>query len=206
MALQGLPVTGELAASGGVPGCRPRDLPPDRGGTIPRRAPRPICAACPVREACLEHALAVREKHGVWGGLTERERRRVICASVAAPPSRIRPCFDRPTPSSFLTSAPVTRRRAAASARRSRSASRRRCCRRRRALAASTRSGRRPGARAPGSSVATPGSPGSAPGRPVGYAIAPGPARVRVGRAPRGARPRARDPVGRAGRARSSGT
>lgn len=37
-----------------------------------------ICAQCPVREACLEHALAVREKHGVWGGLTERERRRLI--------------------------------------------------------------------------------------------------------------------------------
>jgi WhiB family redox-sensing transcriptional regulator len=37
-----------------------------------------ICALCPVREVCLEHALAVREKHGVWGGLTERERRRVI--------------------------------------------------------------------------------------------------------------------------------
>jgi WhiB family transcriptional regulator, redox-sensing transcriptional regulator len=37
-----------------------------------------ICAACPVREACLEHALAVREKDGVWGGATERERRRII--------------------------------------------------------------------------------------------------------------------------------
>lgn len=37
-----------------------------------------ICAVCPVREACLEHALTVREKHGVWGGLTERERRRLI--------------------------------------------------------------------------------------------------------------------------------
>ena len=37
-----------------------------------------VCAACPVREPCLEHALLVREKHGVWGGLTERERRRVI--------------------------------------------------------------------------------------------------------------------------------
>ena len=33
---------------------------------------------CPVREACLEHAIAVREKHGVWGGLTARERRRLI--------------------------------------------------------------------------------------------------------------------------------
>jgi WhiB family transcriptional regulator, redox-sensing transcriptional regulator len=37
-----------------------------------------ICARCPVREPCLEYALATREKHGVWGGLTERERRRVL--------------------------------------------------------------------------------------------------------------------------------
>ena len=37
-----------------------------------------VCGACPVREACLEHALAVREKDGVWGGATERERRRII--------------------------------------------------------------------------------------------------------------------------------
>ncbi len=37
-----------------------------------------ICALCPVRESCLEHALVNREKHGVWGGLTERERRRLI--------------------------------------------------------------------------------------------------------------------------------
>lgn len=37
-----------------------------------------ICTLCPVREACLEHALAAREKFGVWGGYTERERRREI--------------------------------------------------------------------------------------------------------------------------------
>ena len=37
-----------------------------------------ICGLCPVREPCLEHALVVREKLGVWGGLTERERRRVL--------------------------------------------------------------------------------------------------------------------------------
>jgi WhiB family redox-sensing transcriptional regulator len=37
-----------------------------------------ICAACPVREACLEYALANRERDGVWGGATERERRRMI--------------------------------------------------------------------------------------------------------------------------------
>lgn len=37
-----------------------------------------ICGACPVRESCLEYALANRERDGVWGGATERERRRII--------------------------------------------------------------------------------------------------------------------------------
>lgn len=37
-----------------------------------------ICAACPVQEPCLEHALEHREKNGVWGGATERERLRII--------------------------------------------------------------------------------------------------------------------------------
>ncbi|MEO5900243.1 MAG: WhiB family transcriptional regulator [Ilumatobacteraceae bacterium] len=37
-----------------------------------------VCAGCSVRIACLEFALQVREKQGVWGGATERERRRMI--------------------------------------------------------------------------------------------------------------------------------
>ncbi|HUZ44711.1 MAG TPA: WhiB family transcriptional regulator [Acidimicrobiales bacterium] len=37
-----------------------------------------VCAQCPVREACLEYALAYRERDGVWGGATERERRRIV--------------------------------------------------------------------------------------------------------------------------------
>ncbi|MEX0847618.1 MAG: WhiB family transcriptional regulator [Ilumatobacteraceae bacterium] len=37
-----------------------------------------VCAGCDVRVACLEHALTIREKQGVWGGATERERRRII--------------------------------------------------------------------------------------------------------------------------------
>ena len=44
-------------------------------GAEPAKA---ICRVCPVREACLEHAITAREKQGVWGGLTERERRRLI--------------------------------------------------------------------------------------------------------------------------------
>ena len=37
-----------------------------------------VCQRCAVRETCLEHALSVREKEGVWGGCTEKERRRII--------------------------------------------------------------------------------------------------------------------------------
>jgi WhiB family redox-sensing transcriptional regulator len=36
-----------------------------------------ICATCPVREACLEFALVTRQEDGIWGGLTEAERRRI---------------------------------------------------------------------------------------------------------------------------------
>ena len=39
---------------------------------------RAICASCSVREACLEYALAARERDGIWGGASERERRRMI--------------------------------------------------------------------------------------------------------------------------------
>ena len=41
-------------------------------------AARRICATCPVKEPCLEYALAFRIDHGVWGGCSERERRRIL--------------------------------------------------------------------------------------------------------------------------------
>lgn len=37
-----------------------------------------ICGQCAVREGCLEYALGKREREGVWGGATERERRRIL--------------------------------------------------------------------------------------------------------------------------------
>ncbi len=37
-----------------------------------------ICVTCPVREQCLEYALENRIDHGVWGGTSERERRRIL--------------------------------------------------------------------------------------------------------------------------------
>jgi len=37
-----------------------------------------ICAECPVKTPCLEYALVNRVDHGVWGGTSERERRRIL--------------------------------------------------------------------------------------------------------------------------------
>ena len=37
-----------------------------------------ICAECPVRTDCLSYAVRIREQHGIWGGLTEKERRPLL--------------------------------------------------------------------------------------------------------------------------------
>ena len=48
----------------------------ERGPRRRRReaAAKALCAVCPVIEACRQHALAVREPYGVWGGLNINER------------------------------------------------------------------------------------------------------------------------------------
>ncbi len=43
----------------------------------PPTAARKICAVCKVRIQCLEYALKHGEPYGIWGGLSERERRRL---------------------------------------------------------------------------------------------------------------------------------
>jgi len=48
---------------------------PEKGGST-REAKR-ICLGCEVRDRCLEYALAHDERFGIWGGLSERERRRL---------------------------------------------------------------------------------------------------------------------------------
>ncbi|MET8701938.1 WhiB family transcriptional regulator [Kitasatospora sp. NPDC058032] len=47
-----------------------------------------VCARCPVRVPCRRYALATREPYGVWGGLTEEERR-VLFTDASAPDRRI---------------------------------------------------------------------------------------------------------------------
>ena len=64
-----------------MPQGRCREIPPGTffpsdgvGVEVARR----ICAECPVKEPCLEYALLHRIDHGVWGGASERERRRIL--------------------------------------------------------------------------------------------------------------------------------
>jgi len=69
----------ELAA------CRGSDLEvffPGRGESA--GPARRVCAACPVRQACLDYAISNRIAYGVWGGLTERERRALRSGWVRA--------------------------------------------------------------------------------------------------------------------------
>ena len=48
---------------------------PEKGGST-REAKR-VCGSCDVRAECLEYALEHDERFGVWGGMSERERRRL---------------------------------------------------------------------------------------------------------------------------------
>jgi len=50
------------------------------------RAAQAICATCPVIAECREHALAVREPYGVWGGLTEDDRLAISAGRKPASP------------------------------------------------------------------------------------------------------------------------
>jgi WhiB family redox-sensing transcriptional regulator len=53
---------------------------PERGSST--REAKEVCRGCVVRIECLEFAIANSEKFGIWGGMSERERRRVRRARV----------------------------------------------------------------------------------------------------------------------------
>src|SRR5690606_3263456 len=50
---------------------------PQRGDNDAVAAAKAVCATCPVTSECLEYALSERVTHGIWGGTSERERRRI---------------------------------------------------------------------------------------------------------------------------------
>ena len=55
---------------------------PERGAST--KEAKEVCRGCIVREECLEYALCNSEKFGIWGGMSERERRRIRRARAIA--------------------------------------------------------------------------------------------------------------------------
>lgn len=55
----------------------PRDMffPSSGAGVVKAQK---VCQACPVVEECLDYALTNRIEHGIWGGCSERKRRRIL--------------------------------------------------------------------------------------------------------------------------------
>lgn len=60
---------------------------PDGEGKVSARTrvarAKSVCARCPVRAQCAAQALLTREEHGVWGGFTSRERKRLLALGWA---------------------------------------------------------------------------------------------------------------------------
>ena len=53
----------------------PESFFPEKGGST--REAKKICVGCEVKDECLEYALEHDERFGIWGGLSERERRKL---------------------------------------------------------------------------------------------------------------------------------
>lgn len=56
---------------------------PEKGGST--REAKMVCLDCPVRDACLEYAIEHDERFGIWGGHSERERRRLKRGEAVTP-------------------------------------------------------------------------------------------------------------------------
>ena len=67
------PATTDWKLSGLCAQIDPEAFFPDKGGSV--RAAKRICSQCPVQTECLSFALTNNERFGIWGGVTESERR-----------------------------------------------------------------------------------------------------------------------------------
>ena len=63
---------------------------PEAGDPETSRWVAMFCDLCPVREDCLEFALRTRQRYGIWGGTTEKERRAILRRRNGAHPEMAR--------------------------------------------------------------------------------------------------------------------
>jgi WhiB family redox-sensing transcriptional regulator len=67
---------------------------PEKGGST--REAKVVCSGCDVRAECLDYALAHDERFGIWGGLSERERRRLRRGEVTVVEQVVTPSRSEP--------------------------------------------------------------------------------------------------------------
>ncbi len=83
MSLLDLPVPPEWMDRGLCAQTDPEAFFPDKGGS--NSAAKRVCGACPVKTECLTYAVDNRELHGIWGGVGERKRRKLLPTNPDAP-------------------------------------------------------------------------------------------------------------------------
>lgn len=57
----------------------------DHGDWATTRAAKKLCATCPVINECATYAIAAFESHGIWGGLTAKERQQIRAGKRGRP-------------------------------------------------------------------------------------------------------------------------
>ena len=86
----------------------PESFFPEKGGTS--KEAKKVCQACEVRAECLQEALDNNERFGIWGGLSERERRKIAKGQMPHPvfPAAVPPTVTpEPAPGEEPTVDPV---------------------------------------------------------------------------------------------------
>jgi WhiB family redox-sensing transcriptional regulator len=58
---------------------------PEKGGSL--REAKAVCLRCPVQAECVDQALSTGERYGLWGGLSERQRRKILRRPTGRPPN-----------------------------------------------------------------------------------------------------------------------
>jgi WhiB family redox-sensing transcriptional regulator len=72
------------------------------------REARRVCASCPYRAACLDYAIETRETHGLWGGLSPKQRRAEIARRRTASATETRKANNAADRAARIAAAGIT--------------------------------------------------------------------------------------------------